>query len=385
MYKDLSIYIHIPFCVKKCNYCDFVSAAPGPGQLKAYIGALCKEIELSAFYADNFNIKTVFIGGGTPSIYDPSDIIVILNTLQNTFEKRRKGSYIPKEITIECNPGTLNEHKLMEYRKAGINRLSIGLQSGNDKELAMLGRIHTLNDWENSMVLARKYGFNNINVDIISGIPGQKAETFEKTLQKVLEYMPENISAYSLIIEEGTPFYEKYNPSVLTAEELDRWECEDRRIYDLTYDILSEHGYNRYEISNYSKCGYECRHNMVYWKRGDYLGYGPSAASLIDNVRFSNTDSICEYIEFNGKCVKDKEILDINDIMSEFVFLGLRLSCGISVNEFFENFGKSIYEVYGDVIEKWKKRDMLIEKEGRIFCSYEGFNVCNMIMSDFIL
>ncbi len=385
MYKDLSVYIHIPFCVKKCNYCDFVSAPPKPGQLKAYADALCEEIKLSAAYADNFNIKTVFIGGGTPSLYDSSVMVYILDTLKSTFENRRRGSYIPEELTVECNPGTLDKIKLSDYKRAGINRLSIGLQSADDKELKLLGRIHTYEDWEKSMKLARMCGFDNINTDIISGLFGQTVGSFEDTLKKALIYSPEHISVYSLIVEEGTPFYEKYNPESLSGEELDKWEEEDRLIYEMTNKVLSEYGYERYEISNYAKKGCESRHNMVYWRRGDYLGFGMSAASFIDGVRFANTDSFGEYTAAPYGSVKEKETLTLDEEMSESAFLALRTSYGISCGKFYDDFGKDIHDIYKDAIEKWTGNGMLIEKDGRIFCSEKGFNICNMIMADFIL
>ena len=385
MYKDLSVYIHIPFCVKKCNYCDFVSAPPEPGQLKAYADALCKEIKLSAAYADNFNIKTVFIGGGTPSLYDSSVMTYIIDTLKSTFENRRRGSCIPEEVTIECNPGTLDRNKLSDYKRAGINRLSIGLQSADDKELKLLGRIHTYEDWEKSMKLARECGFNNINTDIISGLLGQTVESFEDTLKKVLTYSPEHISVYSLIVEEGTPFYEIYAPEKLSEEETDKWEEEDRLIYEMTNRILSEYGYDRYEISNYAKKGCESRHNMVYWRRGNYLGLGISAASLINDVRFANTDSFSEYIAAPYGSIKSKEVLTEDEKMSESAFLALRTSYGISCKKFYDDFGKDIHKIYAEAIKKWTESGMLIERDGRIFCSEKGINICNMIMADFVL
>lgn len=384
MYKDLSVYIHIPFCVKKCNYCDFTSAPPAAGQLEAYADALRTEMELSAAYADNFNIKTVFVGGGTPSIYDPDVMAGILDTLRNTFENRRKGSYIPEEITIECNPKTIDEYKLSAYKSAGVNRLSIGLQSADDKELKLLGRIHTYRDWQESMETARKCGYDNINTDIISGLYGQSVRSFEDTLKKTLAYSPEHISVYSLIIEENTPFYEMFNPQSMSEDELDEWEETDRLIYDMTNTVLSGHGYDRYEISNYAKKGCKCKHNMVYWNRGDYLGFGISAASLIDNVRFTNTSSLSGYIASPGESISSKEILTEDSIMSEYAFLALRMSCGISCKGFYENFGKDIHDIYGDVIKKWTACGMLKEEDGRIYCSEAGFSICNMIMAEFI-
>lgn len=385
MYKDLSVYIHIPFCIKKCSYCDFISAAPNKGELQAYKNALCEEIRQAYGYADRYNIRTVFIGGGTPSIYPPDVISDILSCLKETFEQRRPGSFVPCEITIECNPGTLNESKLITYKKAGINRLSIGLQSADDNELKFLGRIHTYSEWEESIRLAQKIGFTNINTDIISGIPYQTEDSFKETLKKAVCHNPEHISVYSLIIEEGTPFYDMFGPGKIGDYELDLWEERDRKIYEFTNEYLSACGYNRYEISNYAKEGYECAHNMVYWKRGDYLGFGLAAASMTDNVRFSVTDSLGEYLNPDAVHVKSRHVLEKSEQMSEYMFLGLRLTQGISINDFYDTFGVDIYQVYQDVIDKWKQTGMLNIKNGRIFCSEKGLNICNMIMADFLL
>lgn len=385
MYKDLSVYIHIPFCIRKCSYCDFASKTPKDGELTAYKNALCAEIRQAYQYADRFNIKTIFIGGGTPSIYEPGVVSDILSCLRETFEKRRQGSYIPYEITIECNPGTISEPKLISYKEAGINRLSIGLQSADDSELKLLGRIHTYSEWEESMSLARKYGFSNINTDIISGIPYQTVDSFKETLKKVVSHNPEHISVYSLIIEEGTPFYEMFGPGKINDDKLDLWEERDRRIYEFTNEYLSSYGYNRYEISNYAKPGYECAHNLVYWRRGDYLGFGLSAASMTDNVRFAVTDSLSEYLNAGIVNIKSRQALDKNSQMSEYMFLGLRLTNGVSVRDFFDTFKTDIFEVYKEPINKWSGMGLLTVKDGRIFCSEKGFNICNMIMADFLL
>ncbi len=386
MYQDLAVYIHVPFCVKKCAYCDFLSAPPLKGQMDAYEKSLLNEIKLSAFYADNFNIKTIFIGGGTPSMYESAAISNILNVLKGSFEERRKGSYCPDEITIECNPGTLTKDKLYGYRASGINRLSIGLQSGDDDELKLLGRIHLVADWEESMRLARDAGFDNINVDLISGIPGQTVGTFEKTLNKVLKYNTEHISVYSLIVEEGTPFYDRYNKDRFSEAELDRWEEEDRKIYDMTGNVLLEHGYNRYEISNYSRKGYECKHNLVYWDRGNYIGFGLGAASLINNTRFSNTKSLSEYINTQNEIRHyDIEELSVEEQMSEYIMLGLRKTSGISCEGFKACFNKNIYDIYGKSIEKWLEKGYLIKNGDMICCSEAGLDICNIIISEMIL
>lgn len=383
--NNLAIYIHIPFCVKKCSYCDFLSAPPLSGQERLYIDALKREILSLTRYAEQYTVNTIFIGGGTPSLLDASFIEEIIFTLRNSFESVRAGSFKPNEVTIECNPGTVSLDKLIKYRNAGINRLSMGLQSASEKELRLLGRIHSYTDWCLGMKMAEKAGFDNINVDLISGIPGQSVKDFANTLEKVIEYEPQHISVYSLIIEEGTPFYNKYRSELLNEEEQDAWEKTDRKIYDVTLEVLKDAGYNRYEISNYSKHGYECRHNIVYWELGDYLGIGIGAASMIDNVRYKNTDSIEDYI-YKGNIIVPESIqkLSVNERMSEYIVLGLRKTDGISIAEFENLFGRKIFDVYGDELKKWISYGMLEEESERIHCSTEGLSVCNRIMVDFI-
>ena len=381
MKKDLSVYIHIPFCKKKCNYCDFCSITGDKKLQQDYVGALIYEIKSQAYMANDYNIKTVFIGGGTPSILDENLIEEILFALSDSFEHVRRGSYVPEEITVECNPGTVTYEKLSSYKKAGVNRLSFGLQSANDDELKLLGRIHTFSEWEESMRLAIKCGFDNINTDIISGIPGQTKESFAATISKVMAYEPEHISIYSLIIEEGTPFYDLYNPERLSDDELDAWEENDRQIYGYTRQILEEYGYDRYEISNYSRPGYECIHNNVYWTRGDYIGFGVSAASLIDNKRYNHTRDIREYIQNQDMYME--ESLDIYDQMSEYMMLGLRTIKGVSISDFRDTFHEDIEEVFHGVTDKWINEGMMVLDGDRLYLTEAGLDICNMILVDF--
>ncbi len=382
MKKDISVYIHIPFCKRKCNYCDFCSYVCDEKMQNNYVEALINEIRASSYIAEDYNVKTVFIGGGTPSILKAGLIESILDALLDTFETARKGSYVPKEITIECNPGTVTLEKLLSYKNAGINRISFGLQSANDDELKMLGRIHSFEEWEESMFLARKCGFDSINTDIISGIPGQTKESFGETIKKVIEHEPEHISVYSLIIEEGTPFYDKYNPELFSDDELDEWEENDRQIYAYTRDILEKCGYDRYEISNYSKKGYECKHNNVYWMRGDYIGFGVSAASLINNSRYTHTRDIKEYIK--QPCIHtEEEELDIYSQMSEYMMLGLRTIKGISIIDFKNTFDKEIEDVFPGVADKWINEGMMKRDDDRLFLTERGLDICNMVLVDF--
>lgn len=383
--NNLAVYIHIPFCMKKCAYCDFLSARPKLGQLNDYKRAILEEISLKSDYAKKYTIKTIFIGGGTPSLPDAEYIRDILTRLRLSFEAVRKGSFAPDEVTIECNPGTVTQDKLRIYRISGINRLSFGLQSADDNELKLLGRIHNFKDWCISMEMARQAGFDNINVDLISGIPGQMSDSFSNTLNKVLRYKPEHISVYSLIIEEGTPFYDKYRPELLSESEIDSWEDEDRKIYEQTRTLLLQDDYARYEISNYAKPGFECKHNLVYWERGNYIGIGLGAASMIDNVRFSNTRNHSEYNDSRHRLDESSvEKLSIEDQMSEYVVLGLRKTAGISCEKFKDLFGKDINDVFGNPIKKWESTGMLVIESGRMHCTEDGLNICNRIMVDFL-
>lgn len=402
--KELSIYIHIPFCVRKCLYCDFLSEKPKGNSMSEYAHALINEIRQAGVYAENYTVNTVFIGGGTPSIYESTIISDIINTLRDTFENARKGSFAPSEVTIECNPGTVSYEKLVSYKKCGINRISLGLQSADDEELRMLGRIHRYADWFDSINAAKQAGFDNINADLISGLPWQNRETFSDTLRKVLAQEIRHISVYSLIVEKNTPFYEMYNPDNMTDEQYDAWEQEDRAIYDITYDILHSHEYHQYEISNYAKPGYECKHNLVYWNRGDYLGLGLGSSSMIDNIRFKNSSSLQKYIDYhthpdNNKKINKTPIMnnvyenplheDIQKLtkeeqMSEYIMLGLRKSSGIDIDNFNKQFDTDFLKKYEKQLKKWTDSGLLELKQNRLSCTHKGLSVSNSIIVDFI-
>lgn len=382
--KPLSIYIHIPFCVRKCLYCDFLSAPVDTATREKYVQCLRKEIEAGAAKFADHEVQTVFIGGGTPSLLEPLWIAAIMETLFSHYRFHPEA-----EITIEVNPGTVNREKLEAYRLAGINRLSIGLQSADNEELRLLGRIHTAEDFYRTYEDAVKTGFDNINIDLMSAIPGQTMESYRKTLTAVLSLspIPAHISAYSLIIEEGTPFYD--NPPELPDEET------DRLLYKITNDILKEKGYHRYEISNYARPGYECRHNKVYWTRGEYVGFGIGAASLTDETRYRNISDLTTYLQriLQGQTDlrEETEQLSVKDCIEEFMFLGLRLTKGVSNQDFYRNFGKNIEEVYPGIIGK-------LEKNGLCICDYNerkellnirlsefGLDVSNRVMAEFLL
>ena len=375
---EKGIYIHIPFCVHKCIYCDFLSAPAGDAVKYAYTRALINEIRNTADRQVKDKITSIFFGGGTPSVLPDGCIADILAAVRDCFDVLDDA-----EITMECNPGTVNESRLSEYRAAGVNRLSFGLQSADNNELKKLGRIHTFEQFEESFRLARAAGFNNINVDLMSAIPGQTEATLENTFDKVTALQPEHISVYSLILEEGT----------YLADNIDKFppvpdEEEDRRMYHITKQILENAGYERYEISNYSRPGFECRHNLLYWNRGEYYGFGCSAAGFTENVRYSDIRDVKKYIELNGdigKLHENIEILTKEDAMEEFMFLGLRMMQGVSVSEFQILYGHTIEEVYGSVLNKWQNTGYLIRQNGYIRLTEKGIDVSNVIMADFLL
>ena len=397
MSKYVSLYVHIPFCAVKCKYCDFLSFdGESYGTMLRYVDSLCQEIKLYAPIAGDYIVRSIFIGGGTPSLLDEGLITNIMAFIRKTFTLDSD-----VEISIEANPGTLRHQKLNGYKSAGINRISIGLQSADDEMLKKMGRLHNYDQFVASFKAARRAGFNNINVDIMSGLPGQTIHSYVDTLSRVLEFGPEHISAYSLSIEPGTPFAN--DPAIL--ESLPP-EMIDRRMYEITKKLLAAHGYDRYEISNYARAGYECKHNMVYWTGGEYIGFGIGAASYFQGKRFSNMRDIFQYIELmeeTGEKFVEMDNMEIlyNDTarklrenvtpvyidarMEEFMFLGLRMMCGISREDFEERFNKDIYEVYGPVLNKYIDMGYMAAIDDRIILTDMGIDVSNTILSEFIL
>ncbi len=377
----MEIYIHIPFCVKKCKYCDFLSGPAKASTQEAYMEALCKELEYrSSEYQDRV-IETVFIGGGTPSVVKAESISKLMDILFARYHIAEEA-----EISMEINPATVNSDTLKIYRKAGINRLSIGLQSANDKELKNIGRIHNYEQFLECYEQAVKAGFQNINIDIMSALPEQTLETYKSTLERVvgLEPAPEHISAYSLILEEGTPLKEEYDRGQLRLAD----EEEERKMYELTEEFLLKYGYKRYEISNYARPGKECKHNKGYWERVDYLGFGIGAASKIGNRRFHNTENREKYIAFPTESYEDLQELSLAEEMEETMFLGLRMVEGVSLEKFQKLFGIELEAVYGEVIRKHIGEGLLRitqRREERYLClTDKGMDVCNYVMSDFL-
>ena len=395
--------MHIPFCVRKCAYCDFLSGPADDQTKRAYADALVREMRSVKEKYSNYRVDTVFLGGGTPSILEGDETARIFHALSEDFDIS-----LDAEITMEVNPGTVPAEKAETWKACGVNRLSIGLQSADDGELKMLGRIHTFGQFLETWEIIRRAGFDNVNIDLISALPGQTAESWAKTLHTAAELGPEHISAYSLIVEEGTPFYEIYGEpeqgvQARSAAGQGRVlpplpdEDEERGIYQATKEILDRYGYHRYEISNYAKEGYECRHNLGYWERKEYLGLGLGAASLVRERRFHNTADMEKYMGIFGEAkggisdpasgegaAEDFEELTLNDRMEEFIFLGLRKMEGISEQDFRRIFGKEIRQVYKDQIKKLTEQGLLAGAEGRIFLTERGIDISNYVFSEFI-
>lgn len=435
--SPVSLYLHLPFCVRKCRYCDFLSGPYDAAVRRRYLHALETEIRLSAEtfsngkfglesfgflkrgadFAGNGNERlsadTVFLGGGTPSLLDADELAHLMAVLSESFR------ILPgAEITMECNPGTVDREKLLAFREAGINRLSIGVQSFRDEELKLLGRIHTVEEAKQCVLDARWAGFDNISLDLISALPGQNIGQWMESLREAAALAPEHISAYSLILEDGTPLKE-----AALEGKLPRLpdEDEDRKMYHETGSFLAEHGYHRYEISNYAKKGFESRHNSGYWTGHPYLGFGIGAASFYAGCRWSHTGSMTSYLqalesagasagastesdreslpfaegtpdrrgqepaEILESIYEEKEILSEKDQMAEFMFLGLRRMQGVSEAEFLRRFGRTMEEVYGPVLKRYQELHMLQREGGRIFLTERGIDVSNAVMADFLL
>ena len=381
--KGMELYVHIPFCAKKCNYCDFRSGVADDLTQKSYVDQLCEEIRSQGkMYCDDFYITTIFIGGGTPSILKGTWVGNIMSAIYESFSVNALA-----EVTIECNPGTVNVDKLRIYRQNGINRVSFGLQSADNEELRLLGRVHTFEDFLDSYQMAREVGFTNINVDLMSALPGQSVESWKETLRKVVRLKPEHISSYSLIIEEGTPFFTAYGnregQKNLPSEE------EEREMYYFTNQYLRAHGFERYEISNYAKRGFECKHNVGYWTGVPYLGLGLGASSYVYNRRFHTEENFDAYM----KILMNRDITplyqDIQELgtcqrMEEFMFLGLRLTRGVSAAEFMERFGSNMFKVFDMPIRKNVIAKLLEVQDSRLYLTEKGLDLSNRVMSDFL-
>ena len=370
--KELGIYIHIPFCVKKCDYCDFISHCDKSDLIEEYIEKLKEEIENSNLNNEEYEITTIYIGGGTPSFIDSKYIVDIINILKEKYNLENT------EVTIELNPGTVTEQKLLDYKNAGINRLSIGLQETNNELLKQIGRIHTYEEFLETYNLARKLGFENINVDLMIGLPNQSIQNIKESLNKVIILNPEHISVYSLILEEETKLYKKYenNEIELPDEEL------ERNMYWYVKNTLENNGYNHYEISNFCKNGYESKHNMNCWEQKEYIGFGLNAHSYVDGVRYSNTENLEEYIKGNDKIIHEKQTIE--DMKKEYMLLGLRKIEGISIQKFEEKFVENPIFLFRNELNKLVEEELL-EVDGDIIrLTNKGLDLANIVWEEFI-
>lgn len=381
--KELGLYIHIPFCKQKCYYCDFVSYAKNEKFFERYIEALLEEMN-NFFDNNDVEIKTIYIGGGTPSIIDAKYIEKIMN-----FFKEKDLLKKTKEITIEVNPGTVDEEKIKCYKKAGINRLSIGLQSTDDNMLKKIGRIHCYKDFLNTYKFAKEAGFDNINVDIMIGLPKQKISDVKNTLEKIINLEPEppkHISAYSLIVEENTPIEKMINEGTLELPN----EENERNMYWYVKNFLELNGYNHYEISNFAKDGYESIHNSDCWKQKEYIGFGVAAHSFIDDVRFGNTSNLDEYLrncenkDFENNRIIDEVEKDLFSKEQEFMLVGLRMIDGVSIQEFKNKFGENPIFVFKSELSKLVEDGLLMVDFDRIKLTNRGLDLANLVWEEFV-
>lgn len=370
--KNLHVYVHIPFCVLKCAYCDFLSFDNfTPESCEAYIRSLLVQIRVNAETYRDYIVRTIFIGGGTPTVIPSRYISEIIREI-------RSGYNIcdAPEVTVEANPESAAKSKLEDYIKSGINRISIGAQSFNDKILGLIGRAHNADEFFKCFDSARKAGFCNINIDIIFGLPHQSQKIFANTLKSAVILNPEHISCYGLIVEEGTPLYFWENPCLPS-------EDTEYEMYSSARQYLTENGYNQYEISNYAKPGIESRHNLAYWSNGEYVGFGLGAHSYISGIRFHNTRDLSEFISGDFSRMNIQKLTP-EEMYAEYMFLGMRKIRGISEMRFYETFGVSVQEIYGKIIDKHLKNGLIESSNGRIYLSEKGVYISNAVFSDFV-
>lgn len=376
--NEIGLYLHFPFCVKKCAYCDFLSFPAAEDVKHIYAAAMIREIRGYAHAARDSVVTSIFLGGGTPSIMPMRALREIFKALYDSFQIAPDA-----EITMEMNPGTVSE-AVLSFVFDYIGRVSLGVQSAVDSELKMLGRIHSFADAERSVRLLRESGVRNLNLDLMSGIPDQTVESWKETLEAAVSLKPEHISAYSLSVEEHTEFRRLQKAGRLHLPD----EESEREMYRLTKELLLQSGYEQYEFSNYAREGFRCRHNMRYWKRGDYLGFGLGASSLFRSSRWHNTRNLEHYFEHSadpGQLVREMEQLDKRAEIEETMFLGLRMSDGVSDAEFTEAFGLSYRELYGEVIGRHIADGLLAEEGDRIFLTPRGVEISNVVLADYLL
>ncbi len=376
--KSFGLYIHIPFCERKCYYCDFTSFPRKGRDIVKYIEFLIKELSLYKDKLSDYKLETIFIGGGTPSVINEKYIKDILDYIYSNYNIGEL-----KEITIEVNPGTITMDKALVYKSIGINRVSIGSQSLNDKMLRMLGRIHNYTDIKNSIDILRMAGFDNINVDLIFGLPEQDLDDVDDTLKRIIEFDVEHISYYSLILEEGTLMNEWNKKGLISLPNEDL----ERQMYHHIVDYLKENNYIHYEISNFSKPGFSCKHNLTYWKIKPYLGVGLNSHSNLFSKRFWNTSDFNEYYEklcINQLPVEGEEEIDREMEIAEYSIMGLRLTEGILKEEFYNRFNESLYNIYEDIIHKHINNGLLLDDGKSVRLTDKGLDLANLVEVDFM-
>ena len=374
----LGLYIHIPFCVTKCKYCDFNSFKIDLNEKIKYLNYLGEEMKLYKEEIKNREIDSVFVGGGTPSILNENEINILFEKIKENFNIKSNA-----EITMECNPGTLTLNKLKVMKKSGVNRLSIGLQAVQNHHLKYIGRIHTFEEFEKNYHDAKQMGFDNINIDLMYALPNQSREDWMESLEKVVKLNPTHISAYSLILEENTELFKMYERDEFNL--LD--ENTDIEMYEYTINYLKSHGYNQYEISNYAKDNFECKHNVLYWKCEEYVGIGASASGYLNGIRYNN---ICELDNYEKmilegeKPIEWEEKLSIKDEIEESIFLGLRMNEGIQISDFKEKYNFDFEKEYKNEIEKLSKMELIEIDNNRMKLTQKGREISNSVFVEFI-
>ena len=373
--KELGIYVHIPFCKRKCHYCDFLSFSGQTGLIEKYIESLKQEINKTIISKDEYIIKTIYFGGGTPSFIESKYIVDIMQLLKENFNIAKNA-----EITIEVNPGTVDEQKLKDYFNVGINRISFGVQTTNSDLLKVVGRIHSYSSFVNGYNLARDIGFKNINVDLMIGLPVQNLLYIKKDIERVLSLNPEHISVYSLIVEEGTKIEEKLNKKELYLPS----EDEERKMYWKVKNELENNGYIHYEISNFAKPGYESKHNMACWEQEEYIGFGLGAHSYFENKRYSNTIDFEEYFDWpeNSKILHEKQ--SKQDKMQEYMLLALRKIDGVKISKFKNKFACNPIYLFREQLNKLVKKELIEIDNDDIKLTSKGIDLANIVWQEFI-
>lgn len=378
--KELGMYVHIPFCIRKCQYCDFISFENQQSKTEEYVNAIVQEIKGVKTEIGKKELSTIYIGGGTPSILEIKEIEKIIDTIKKEFTISKSA-----EITIEVNPGTVSKNKLETYQRIGINRISIGLQSTNNEILKQIGRIHTYEQFLATYQMAREVGFQNCNVDLMLALPRQTIEILEESLEKVIALQPEHISVYSLILEENTPMFQEYqyHEVIFPNEE------KERNMYWRVKEILEEKGYQHYEISNFAKPGYESKHNVNCWNQEEYIGIGLAAHSYYQKTRYSNTTNLVKYIENiqKGFWKKNRQIQEEQtkeEQQREYMLLGLRKLEGVSIIDFKNKFFQNPIDLYNKEVEKLVRQELIQIRKQQIQLTQKGLDFANLVWEEFV-